>query len=79
MASCWSIESHDRPTFHDLVGTLDTLLEKNSDYMQLAHSLQWKETGSPLLSISGVDTIDECDDGKTVELTNSVEAQEISS
>ena len=45
--SCWSLDSHARPLFKDLVGRLSDLLERESDYLELsAQSLCWKETVS---------------------------------
>ena len=46
MLSCWSQEAGDRPTFHSLEKTLETLLEKESGYLKLAESLKWKEQDS---------------------------------
>ena len=47
MMSCWSLDSHARPLFKDLVGSFSGLLERESDYLELsAQSLCWKETVS---------------------------------
>ena len=46
MMSCWSLDSHARPHFKDLVGRFSGLLERESDYLELAQSLCWKETVS---------------------------------
>ena len=44
--SCWSLDSHARPHFKDLVGRFSGLLERESDYLELSQSLCWKETAS---------------------------------
>ena len=46
MMSCWSLDSHARPHFKDLVGRFSGLLERESDYLELSQSLCWKETVS---------------------------------
>ncbi|CAI8033449.1 Proto-oncogene tyrosine-protein kinase receptor Ret [Geodia barretti] len=38
MMSCWSLDSHARPLFKDLVGSFSGLLERESDYLDLSQS-----------------------------------------
>ena len=62
MLSCWSDNVIDRLTFHDLARTLDSLLEKESGYLELSESLKWRYATTPLLSSPGLGKIDELDD-----------------
>ena len=48
--SCWSLDSHARPKFNDLVDKFSGLLERESDYLELSQSLCWKEIDLPLSS-----------------------------
>ena len=48
MQSCWSLESHGRPQFMDLVVRFSSLLERESGYLELSQSLCWKENISDL-------------------------------
>ena len=63
MTSCWSLDSHARPKFKDLVDTFSGLLERESDYLELSQSLCWKETTSnlPLSSSPGLPVVQEQD------------------
>ena len=46
MTSCWSLDSHKRPKFEELVSKFRNILERNSGYLELSQSLKI----SPLLS-----------------------------
>ena len=46
MTSCWSLDSHKRPKFRELVSMLRNILERDSGYLELSQSLKI----SPLLS-----------------------------
>ena len=50
MTSCWSLDSHKRPKFKELVSKFRNILERNSGYLELSQSLTIYYNRSSLLS-----------------------------